>query len=141
MYKQSDKALIAAKIDTIIENGRHEITSKKQLEKYPIGSLISYMNNNNVFRSGGFITKFSDDYFIYILSDFKTRYRARYSHIQKMWVGSVYSTAHDIVSIVPSTNKKTNFPVVINDITIHYAQKTFDIKRYKNTDKFKRICN
>ena len=56
-----------------------------------------------------------------------------------MWAGDVYSTKHDVVSIVETENKKTNFPVVVNDITIHYAQKTFDVKRYKNTNKFKKI--
>ena len=97
------------------------------------------MNINNIFRQGGFIIKFATDYFIYITPDFNTKYRARYSHIQKMWVGNVYQTKHDIVSIVPAENKKTNFPVNINNITIYYASKTLDIKRFQNTDKYKKI--
>jgi hypothetical protein len=135
----TNKAYHSARIEIMVENGRKEIKTKKQLEKYPIGSLISYMNNEGIFRYGGFITKFADDYFIYILPDFKTRYRARYSHIQKMWVGNVYSTKQDIVSIIPTDRPLTNFPVTVNDIIIYYAKKTIDAKRFMNTDKYKKI--
>jgi hypothetical protein len=134
-----NKAIVAAKIDTFVENGRKEITTKKQLEKFPIGSLISYMNIDNVFRSGGFIIKFTPDYFIYITPDFSTKYRARYSHILKMWAGNVYNTQNDIVSIVPASQDKTNFSVVVNDIPIYYAKKSFDAKRFKHTAKYKKI--
>ena len=105
MSKYTDKASTAAKIDTIIENGRKEITTKKQLEKFPIGSLISYMNIDDRFRTGGFIIKFATDYFIYITPDFSTKYRARYSHILKMWAGNVYNTKNDIVIIVASSQE------------------------------------
>jgi len=133
------KIFIAVKIETLLENGRKEIKTKKRLEKYPIGSLISYMNIDNVFRPGGFIIDFNDEYFVYISPDFTTKHRGRYSHITKMWVGTVYTTRNDIVSIVPTLKKKTNFPVIVNGIVIYYAKKTFDAKRFKNTDKYKRI--
>lgn len=139
MWKYVDKATIAAKIDTIIENGRKEITTKKQLEKFPIGSLISYMNIDNMFRPGGFIIKFSTDYFIYITPDFSTKYRARYSRILKMWAGDVYNTKSDIVSIVTSSQDKTNFPVMIDDIVIYYGKRSFDAKRFTHTAKYKKI--
>ena len=137
--KVVNKALFASRIEVMIENGRHEITTKKQLEKYPIGSLISYLNINNVFRPGGFIIKFTPEYFIYISPDFTTKYRARYNHIQTIWVGSVYHTKNDFVSIVQTSQKKTNFPVIVNDIIIYYGKNTFDIKRFQNTDKYKKI--
>lgn len=134
-----NKAVIATRINNMIKGGRKEITTKNQLEKYPIGSLISYMNNNSIFRPGGFIIKFYIDYFIYVSSDFSTKYRARYSHIQKMWVGTIYSTKKDIVSIVKATQTKTNFPVAINNVIIYYGSNTFDADRFKNTDKYKKI--
>jgi len=137
--KVVNKASFALKIDTMIENGRKEITTKKQLEKYPIGSLISYLNNQNIFKPGGFIIKFNPEYFIYITSDFTTKYRARYSHIQKMWVGSVYKTKNDFASIVPTQQNKTKFPVIVNDIVIYYASDTYDVKRFKYTEKYKKI--
>ena len=128
----SNKAVMATKINNLIKDGRIEITNKKQLEKYPIGSAISYLNINNIFRSGGFITKFCEDYFIYVLPDFETRYRARYSHIQKMWVKNTI--------IVPTTKeKKTNFPVKINEIIVYYGVDNFDAQRFQNTDKYKKI--
>jgi len=126
-----NKAVTAVKISNLIKDGRTEITTKKQLEKYPIGSAISYLNIDNVFRSGGFITKFSTDYFIYVLPDFKTRYRARYSHMQKMWIKNT--------TIVPATKKKTNFPVKINDIVVYYGIDNFDAQRFQNTTKFKKM--
>ncbi len=126
-------------ITTRIENGRKGLTTKKQLEKFPIGSLISYMNVNNVFRPGGFIIKFATEYFIYITPDFSTKYRVRYSHVLKMWAGDVYHTKNDFVSIVQTTHEKTNFPVVVNNITVYYANKTYDAKRFKNTEKYKKI--
>ena len=132
-----NNAVIAAKIETMIEHGRIEVTTKKQLEKYPIGSLISYMNKNNEFKQGGFITKFSDEYFIYITPDFKTRYRVRYKNILKMWVGDVYTVTGDIISLAESTNEPTNFKVKIGNIVVYYAKDAFDAKRFSNTKKYK----
>ena len=134
-----NKALFASRIKSMIENGRKEITTKKELEKYPIGSLISYLNIDNIFRPGGFIIKFTPEYFIYISPDFSTKYRARYSHIQNMWAGSVRQTKNDFVSIIQTSQKKTNFPIIVNDVIIYYGKNTFDIKRFQNTDKYKKI--
>lgn len=137
--KVINKALFASRIDSMIENGRKEITTKKQLEKYPIGSLISYLRTDNIYKPGGYIIKFTPEYFIYILHDFSAKYRARYNVIEKMWVGSVYNTTNDFVSITPIKHIKTNFPVIINDVTIYYAKNTFDVKRFINTEKYKKI--
>src|SRR5262245_40366681 len=97
--RKIEKARLEGKIVSFIENGRKEITTKKQLEKYPVGSLISYINKANVFKLGGFILKFSDDYFIYIKPDFQTKIRARYKNIKKMWVGDVYKVKNDLISL------------------------------------------
>jgi hypothetical protein len=135
------KAVLSAKISMMIENGRKEITTKEELEKFPIGSLISYMNKNNIFKLGGFIIKFSDEYFIFITPDFQTKYRVRYKNISKMWVGDVYSTKNDIVSLVKTSQPKTNFPVKIGNIIVYYAAKTFDMKRFENTEKYNRMSS
>lgn len=122
-----------------VEYNRNEITTKEQLETYPIGSLISYTNVNNRFKLGGFITKFAKDYFIWVGPDFETRYRARYSHIQKMWVGDVYKTINDIVSIVPTTGNLTKYPVTVNDVTIYYGFSEVHANNFKKTIKYKDI--
>jgi hypothetical protein len=133
------KAVCAAKISIMIENGRKECTSKEELEEFSIGSLISYMNKNNVFKQGGFIIKFADEYFIYITADFTTKYRARYKNILKMWVGDVYSVQNDIVSIVKTKQKKTNLPIKVNNVIVYYAAKKFDAIRFKHTKKYQNI--
>lgn len=124
-----NKAVTAVKVKNLIKAGRTEINTKEQLEKFPIGSPVSYLNNNNVFRPGGFIIKFKQEYFIYVLADFKTKYRARYNNIQKMWVADTF--------IRNSKQKnKTNFPVKINNIIVYYAIDNFDVERAQNTNKF-----
>jgi len=135
-----NKAYIAVKIKGFIENGRQEVTTKKELEKYPIGSLVSYLTKDGVLRTAGFITKFMNDYFQYMKPEFGKKYRARYNLISKIFVGDVYKTHNDIVSISPPPkSKKTNFPVKINGIVVYYGQKTFDQQRFMETDKYKRI--
>jgi hypothetical protein len=134
-----NKARIESKIHNLVENGRNEITTKKQLEKYPIGSLISFETKSGTFRFGGFITKFSDDSFIYITPDFTKKFRGIYKNIGKMWVGDVYKVKNDLISLAETTQNKTNFGVKVNDIVIFYARSSFDVKRFKNTDKYKRL--
>ena len=133
---KKNKDILKTKLDKLIENGRKEITSKEELEKFRIGSLISYMNINDNFKKGGFIIKFADEYFIYITPDFLTKYRVRYKNIKKMWVGDPFKVRNDVVSIVKTKQKKTNFPVQVGGITVYYAAKTFDKQRFMNTDKY-----
>lgn len=131
--------ITCAKIQTLLDNGRIEISTKEELEEYPLGSLISYMNNNHILKSGGFVTKFSDDYFIYITPDFGQKYRVRYINVHKMWVGDVKKVKNDLISLTKTTQKKTNFPVTVNGVIIYYAHKKFDQNRFMNTQKYKRI--
>lgn len=136
-----NKVYIEVKIKTLLESGRQEVTTKKELEKHPIGSLISYLTKDHVLRTAGFITRFEKDYFVYIKPDFdEKRYRGRYSNISRMWVGNVYTTHNDIVSLNPPLKHKvTNFPVEVNGRVVYYGQKTFDAYRYKETEKYRRI--
>ena len=132
-----NRSLVEAKIDFLIENGRIEITSKAELEEHPIGSLISYMNNNNIFKSCGFLTKICDDYFIYIKPDFESKFKVRYDNIKKMWVGDVYKVKQDIVSITKSSKQETKYKVIIDDIVVYYANDKSDYRRYTHTQKYK----
>lgn len=139
-----DKAKISARIMTFLENGRKEITTKEELEKFAIGSLISYMNMSNIFKLGGFITKFAEEYFIYVTPDFVQKYRVRYINVKTMWVGDVYKVFNDIVSITKTKKKKTNFSVKVNKVVVYYARNNFDLKRFISTSRYKKIiewCN
>jgi len=138
---RKNKDYVMTKIVLLKRNGRKEITTKKQLEKFPIGSAVSFMNKKNIFRLGGFITKFNSDDFIYVGLDFKTRYRVRYEKVLKMWVGNVYMLTNDVVSLTKTTNKKSNFPVKINGIIIYYAKNNYDVLRFKTTDRYKTYMN
>lgn len=133
------KYVVDVKISYMKEHGRKEINNKEELENFPIGSLISYVNKKGEFRQGGYIIKFAEDYFIYLSIDFSTKYRVRYKNVKQMWVGDVYSVHNDIVSLQPSQKKKTNFPVIVNSVTVYYAKNNFDLKRWQNTHKYKNL--
>ena len=128
--------ILKTKLKIMMDNGRKEITSREELEQFPIGSLISYTNKNNTFRQGGFIIKFANEYFNYITPDFKTKYRVRYVNVEKMWVGDVYKVTKDTISLTATTQTKTNFPVKVNNIIVYYAKNNFDANRYILTNKY-----
>lgn len=135
-FKYIQKDVQGAKISNLIKHGRVEVTSKKQLEKYSIGSLISYISKSGRYRPGGFITKFCDDSFIYITPDFSTKFRVYYDFVDKMWVGDVYKVHNDIISFTGTTQKQTKYPVKIGDTVVYYASKSFDMDRFVNTKKY-----
>ena len=134
-----DKARMRQKIDTMINNGRSEITTKKQLEKYPIGSLVSYMNTGGIFRIGGYIKRFDDEYFVYSTIDFSKNIRVKYKFVSKIWAGDVYKCKNDIVSIIPSTNKKTKHSVKLGNVVVYYARDNSVLGHYTHTEKYQRM--
>jgi len=139
------KDVIDVIILTMLENGRKELTTKKQLEKFPIGSLISYRTKKGEFRHGGFITKFESDSFIYKRPEFgKHSHRVRYSIVDKMWVGGVYTVKNDFVSLVKDPKNPTNFPVEVGGVIVYYARTNFDRRRFMSTERYrvyKRWCD
>ena len=138
MYK--NKAYDLARISNLIENGRKKIISRKELEAFPIGSLISYTNVRDRFNHGGFIVSFpSEEYFIYIDADFTQKYRVRYKNVKTMYVANVFEIAKDkdIISFAPVlAEKKTNFPIFVGPYLVFYAKNKFDMKRFFATKKY-----
>ncbi len=134
-----DKPALNLKIARLKNNGRKEITTKEALENFPIGSLVSYMNKSGIFKTAGYIRKFDDDYFIYLSADFSKKYRVRYKNVLKMWVGNVYKTSNDLVSIVPSTNEKTKLVAKIGKVPVYYTKNRNTLNRYMHTDKYQRM--
>jgi hypothetical protein len=132
-----NNALVRAKIKKMIKYGRVEITKKEELEKFPIGlTLISYMNIFGIFKSGGYLYKLADDYFIYIQSITRTKYRVRYKNVDKMWVANVKDVKNDIITLVCTNKKKTKYPVMIGNIIMYYAKDNFDKERFCCTNKY-----
>lgn len=132
------KANLKRKIKKMIKNGRKEITTKEELEKNDTGSLISYINVDGVFKSAGFLIKATHEYFVYITPDLKQKYRVRYFYVSKMWIGDPFKVSNDIVSIVESPKKKTNFPIKIGNVIVYYAQDPKDMYKFRNTDRYER---
>lgn len=56
--------LIQEHINDLKQKGRIEISKKKQLESFPLGSYISYVTKDNKYRSGGFLKLIGDKYFV-----------------------------------------------------------------------------
>ncbi len=133
------KDIVEAKIATMLDYGRKEITTKKQLQKYAAGSPISYRNIHDIFKVGGFLVKIGDDYFIYVTPDFMQKYRVRFANVKKMWVGDVYQLHNDIVALTKTKQAKTNFPVEVNGVVVYYGKSTFDKRRFMGTIKYKRL--
>jgi hypothetical protein len=99
------------------------------------------MNNNDIFKPGGFIIKFADEYFAYITPDFTTKYKVRYNNVKKMWVGDVYKVTGDLISFAKPTQNPTNFPVKIGNNVVYYAKSSYHVKRFICTAKYKRMIN
>ncbi|AGF84818.1 hypothetical protein QJ854_gp964 [Moumouvirus goulette] len=78
-----NEKFLADKEIKFLNKGRKVIKTKKELEQYSIGSLISYVNKRNEFRQGGFVTKITEEYFIYLTPDFQTKYRVRFNIVKK----------------------------------------------------------
>lgn len=136
-----NRTLVLAKISNLIENGRKEITTVKQLKKYPIGSMISYMNHDGVFKNGGFIIRFDEnnEYFVYITPDFTSKWRVKYKFIKKMWVGDVYETHNDWVCIHPTKNPETKYKATIGNIVVYYCKDRTMLKRFLFTHKYDKM--
>ena len=56
-----------------------------------------------------------------------------------MWIGSVYETKNDLVSIVSSQKPKTKFPININNVPIYFATDSYDARRFTYAGKYERI--
>ena len=136
-----NKALLEAKIKRLLKNGRQKISTKEKLDKYSIGSLVSYINKKGIFKSGGYLFKKEDEYFVYLNPDENKKYRVRYDNIKNIIIGDVYSTKNDVVSIIKPKNKKTKYPVKIGNVVIYYAQNNYDKNRFMCTAKYKTIKN
>lgn len=128
-----------ATIKKLLIYGRSEISSKEELEKCSIGSPVSYVTKSEKFKDGGFLYKFRNNYFIYLTRDFKHKIRVRYTNINKMYVGNVYKTVGDVVSISPSNQPVTKYPTYIGDIIVNYAGSNQKSRRYTCTCRYERM--
>lgn len=65
---------------------------------------------------------------------------ARYVNISEMWIGDVYTTRNDIVSIVSCERKKTKFSIIINDVII-FSGSEDNCSQFKHGERYEMITN
>lgn len=128
--------LFQAKIKELLDSGREEIKTKRQLSEFPLGSLVSYVTKDGLYRSGGFLRTIQDKYFALQggNSTNPISFSVQFDNIAKMYVGSP-------VKLANRTDKKTNFEVKIGNKVVYYAKSNYDAKRFKSTQKYKRMLN
>src|ERR1044071_9083371 len=83
---------------------------KTELEKYPIGTAVAYLNNDNILKYGGKIIKFTENYFIYI-NETGVKYRTRYVNINEIYIESVCITKDNVFD-VHSKKYRTMYPEI-----------------------------
>jgi hypothetical protein len=130
---------VETKIISLIESECEEITTKDELETYKLGSLISYLTSSNVFKLGGLITIFKEEYFIYDKLNSSTRYRVRYCNIIKMWVGDFVKLKHKLTRLVNSASQTSHSKIDIDKIEIVYNGKLVDVKQSVGINKYNSI--
>lgn len=139
-HLNENKALLKAKIKSLLKKGRAQIETKAQLEEFPRGSLVSYMTKEGKYVPGGFLKTIKDEYFALQggTTSHPISFPVKFKNIKFMWVGNPFKTVKDEVSL--TTDKaETNFPVKLGEQTIYYAKNNFDRERFKETEKYKRM--
>lgn len=53
-----------------------------------------------------------------------------------MYVGDVYKVKNDVVSISPTEMKPTNYPIIVDGITVYYAGNKFHYRAYTASAKY-----
>jgi len=133
-----NKAMVKGKIQTLIEYGRIEIHTREELKEYPKGSLVSYLSKDDVFYLGGFLMSVGKKHFYIIsdLADASNKIKISFKNINAIYVGTVFDTSNDVISIKENTKKPTKHPVKIGDIIVYYGKNRVDKNRFISTRKY-----
>ena len=141
-----NKTSLEAKIISMIESGRDIITTIDQLANYPIGSLLSYVDINNVFRRGGSLyktlskrvpkagamdTKIAEDYFIYLHLDSEQKIRVRMKNVCKIFIESnIDFLDDDDITIKPKAAFTFDDPIQkLGKEMLHYPRAALAARR------------
>jgi hypothetical protein len=57
-----------------------------------------------------------------------------------MWVGDVFKTRDDFVSIIQTDQPPTKHKAAFGDIVVYYDTNGYNLKRYKSSVKYKRMA-
>jgi|WetSurMetagenome_2_1015567.scaffolds.fasta_scaffold1316527_1 hypothetical protein len=130
MSKYGDnKAFHEARQKNLLKNGYKKINTKDELLEEEKG-LITFIDKNNNFHKGGFITKISKDNLTW--SNLKTQNKIPFEDIKIMYVRSP-------LRLLNRTKKVTQYHAKIGGVIIYYAQDNFDLLRFKETNRYKKL--
>ena len=133
----ADPNLVAKKIQRLIDAGRAEIETKEQLENFPMGSLVSYVTKEGLYRSGGFLRTIQDEYFCLQGGQVgnSISFPVQFKNIKSMYVGN--SAVRHFPEPVETDKKETKWPSYVGDIVVNYARDKWNRERYESTLKYK----
>lgn len=123
------------------ENGRILISTKNELNKYPVGTLISYTNTSDIFFRGGYLIEIHNDSFVYLEPDFDKFHKVNFGDVNFMIVGIVSHVRNDLIDINPTNQKKTCYKVMIGDTVVYFAKSKNDKRKFMKTKLFERSTN
>lgn len=129
------KLKIQKKINDLNLYGRKEITTRAELVKFPIGSLISYIDKREIFRYAGYLCRVEQDCFVYITLDFSKKIRVRFVNVDKMWVGNVFKVRGDTINF-KSPVSETKWPVIIGKYKVYYGTSLGNAKNFMASQKY-----
>lgn len=138
----NNKAMMKAKFIDYIAKGRKKITTYDELKHFPKGSIICLVGKDKVCHSYGFLRSVHKSYFkayFDLLGDCNV-YKIPFDYVDKMYVGNVYETVNDYVSIKATTKPVTGFPAKLGDIVVYYAKDNMDRNRFISTEKYERMA-
>jgi len=132
----NNKGVFEAKLETLIKNGRKKIETRDELLIYPLGCLVSYVTNDGLYRSGGFLRTIKKKYFALQggTAGKPISFCVQFENIREMYVGTP-------IRLTNRTQKKTNFKVKIGTKVVYYAKDNFDKSRFMNTKRYKDMKN
>jgi len=130
-------------IDMLLNQGRDEVINPTDLEKYPKGSVVSYVNKNGKFRHGGLLVGLTEDYII-------LRSMQNLKDMRDLCIKLNNINAFYIIDPRNVTSKTRSFSfrhiddaesckytVKIGDTIVFKGRDTYDAERYKTTRKYK----
>lgn len=142
-YINTHPGALFARIRKLLNNGRVEIYTREELEQFPKGIVVSYMTHEGLYRSGGFLTTVSDDYFTLLGGNpqfGRARFSVAFDNTAVMWVGYV-NRSRSLITPVKTYKEKTNYPVKVGSLIVYYGKDNYDRKRFMSTNKYKAMVS
>ena len=125
------KLSIEDHFNTLIDQGW---TVVEDYSTFRLGDRIRYTLQDDEFRIGGFVTSINPkDKWLQFIGHNKKRYSLQFEEIKKC----LKKTTQDGLVRYKRPQKKTNFPVFIDDVPIYYGRSKEKQQRCLNSEKYR----